>query len=134
MLRKVAVLLIFIYLIPNLGLGVNLHWCGKHLASFSINSCDDLGCSCEEFEELENTFSDEDDCCKEEFAFLKLNTTHVAGKELLQIGAKSVLLLVEPLSDPSVDPHRQLFSVFELQSGAIVADPPDQSLLCVFRV
>lgn len=134
MLRKVAILLTIIYLVPNLGLGVNLHWCGKHLASFSINSCDELGCSCEEFEDQVSSLPDSDDCCKEEFTFFKLNTTHIAGKDLLQIGAKSILLFAQPVSDQSYEDYKQLTSDFHLESFVLIADPPDQTQLCVFRV
>lgn len=134
MLRKVAILLIFIYLIPNLGFGINLHWCGKHLASFSINSTSQLGCSCEELDELDFSVPESDDCCKEEFAFFKLNTTHVAGKELMQIGAKSVLLLFFSMDNHGLFVKENIPSFVSHHLGANVADPPGQPQLCVFRV
>ena len=134
MLRKVAILLIFIYLIPNLGFGINLHWCGKHLASFSINSTSQLGCSCEELDELDFSTPESDDCCKEEFAFFKLNTTHVAGKELMQIGAKSVVLLFFSMDNNGLFVKENKPSFVSHHLGANVADPPGQPQLCVFRV
>lgn len=134
MLRKVAIFLIFIYLIPNLGFGINLHWCGKHLASFSINSISQLGCSCEELDELDFSAPESDDCCKEEFAFFKLNTTHVAGKELLLIGAKSVLLLFFSLDYHGLFVKENIPTIVFKHLGANVADPPGQPQLCVFRV
>jgi hypothetical protein len=134
MLRKVAIVLIFIYMLPNLGFGINLHWCGKHLASFSINSISQLGCSCEEFDGMDISSQESDDCCKEEFAFFKLNTTHMAGKELLQIGAKSVLLLFFSLDCNGLFVKEDLPSNFFHNLSANVADPPGQPQLCVFRV
>jgi hypothetical protein len=134
MLRKVAILLIFIYLIPHLGFGVNLHWCGKHLASFSINSISHLGCSCEEFDEANLSSSESDDCCKEEFAFFKLNTTHMSGKELMQIGGKSFLLLLFSLDYHDLFLKENIHPVVSHHLDANLTDPPGQALLCVFRV
>ncbi len=134
MLRKIAILLIFIYLIPNMGIGINLHWCGKHLASFSVNSITRLGCSCEELDELEPSVADEDGCCKEEFAFFKLNSTHVAVKEGIQIGAKLMLLFIFPDVNPELAANFHLPAFLLHSFDTKITDPPDQTQLCVFRV
>ncbi|MBK9639674.1 MAG: hypothetical protein IPO63_18445 [Bacteroidetes bacterium] len=77
-MRKFCIVLLLVsYLVPAIGVGVNLHWCGHVLYAFSMNSDEHQNCLCTQFnEEGEDAKSD---CCKDDYAYYKLSQQHVTS-------------------------------------------------------
>jgi hypothetical protein len=58
MKRLFAIFFCFVYLVPTLGISLNLHYCGETLTAISLFNIGDKNCCCGEEEES-------DDCCKD---------------------------------------------------------------------
>lgn len=64
MRKLVAILLLFFYLIPAIGLSIDAHWCGKKVKIVSIDSSHEKKCPCSK--KMSNG------CCSDVHVSLKL--------------------------------------------------------------
>ncbi len=71
-----CIILLVSYLVPAVGVGVNLHWCGHILFAVSMDSDAHQDCLCAQFKEAgENAKSD---CCKDDYVYYKLSQQHTS--------------------------------------------------------
>lgn len=75
MRKVVATVLLFAYLIPAIGVGVNLHWCGEILFSCSVTSESQTDCMCTQFSASEQ--SKKSDCCSDNYVYYKISDQHL---------------------------------------------------------
>lgn len=77
MKKILCALLLTAYLIPAIGVGINLHWCGHVLFAFSMSADDHANCMCTQFKaEGDNSKSD---CCKDDYVYYKLSQQHISS-------------------------------------------------------
>jgi hypothetical protein len=75
--KFISILLLSSYLIPAIGVGLNLHWCGHVLFSVSLDSDDHQNCFCTQFKEVGD--DSKPDCCKDDYVYYKLSQQHTAS-------------------------------------------------------
>ena len=66
MKKLFAILMMICYLIPSIGIKVNQHFCGKHLASTTFGDIQNPPCGC-------GKKSMKTDCCKDVKSFVKIS-------------------------------------------------------------
>ncbi|MFN0187522.1 MAG: HYC_CC_PP family protein [Bacteroidia bacterium] len=71
------VLLLVSYLVPAVGVGVNLHWCGHILFAVSMDSDAHQDCLCTQFKEVGS--DSKPDCCKDDYVYYKLSQQHTSS-------------------------------------------------------
>ncbi|MDZ4759059.1 MAG: hypothetical protein SGJ10_13100 [Bacteroidota bacterium] len=108
-MRKIfAILLLFCYLIPAIGLSVSVHYCGGRLASFSIIGTDEAKCPCGDMPMKK-------DCCKDKTASFKIKDTQRNSKQIIVIvykGFKQLPIASTPLYGIN---YTSIFSEQEIQ-------------------
>jgi hypothetical protein len=75
--KIICTLLLTAYLIPAIGVGINLHWCGHVLFAFSMTADDHTNCMCTQFKTAED--NSKSDCCKDDYVYYKLSQQHTAS-------------------------------------------------------
>ena len=88
MKKIIAILLMFCYLVPAIGLSVKQHYCGGELASVSILFNDSPSCSC-------GKKPMKKDCCKDITTILKLKDTQNYTKKLTSSFTQNFKFLVQ---------------------------------------
>ncbi len=78
MKKVITIFLLLLFLIPNSGIAVSIHWCGGKLASFDLFAGGEHKCKCGKMDMKPN-------CCKNKTTLLKANNemsknTHFAFK------------------------------------------------------
>ncbi len=68
MKKSLFLFITFIYLIPSIGFGIDLHWCGKKVHFVSINSTHEKRCACKQ--------KMKPGCCKDKYISFKLSSYH----------------------------------------------------------
>ena len=134
MKKLITILLLVAYLIPAIGVGVNLHWCGEILFSCSVTSESQAECMCTQFSASEQ--SKKSDCCNDHYVYYKISDQHLFSQS-------------ENLTNISKNLVGELFTIFPLTNSlaCITAKrnwsdqllyfddrPPERSLLGVFRI
>lgn len=84
-MKKIALLLIlFLYIIPAIGITVSAHYCGSRITWVSVNFEDqEHNCAC-------GSKKMKTDCCKDKVAFIKLNNK--------QLNTSNNFYLIAPIS------------------------------------
>lgn len=78
MKKLIAIPLLLLYLVAVSGTMVQLHFCGRELASFTVNDTEEASCCCgpqkpsAEKERKAALAADDDDCCKNKTITLKI--------------------------------------------------------------
>ncbi|MBK7966542.1 MAG: hypothetical protein IPK10_15545 [Bacteroidetes bacterium] len=134
-MRKIlCTLLLTAYLIPAIGVGINLHWCGHILFAFSMSSDDHTNCMCAQFKEVGD--NSKSDCCKDDYVYYKLSQQHTSSSiQCLTYFDKSMS------GYASIQYPSFRFIDFVDRKCSLVKSmyskderPPDITLLSVFRV
>jgi hypothetical protein len=116
-----VILLLFLYLLPNIGLSISKHFCGGELSSISAFPFHDHDCGCGD-EAMDN------DCCKDEFSFLKLEDS--------QQKTQQVQISFEEFNSQFAC-HFEIESLFYLLPKRVITsciDPPDYGLRqCLYK-
>ena len=73
-----CILLLVSYMVPSVGVGVNLHWCGHILFAVSMDSDVHQDCLCIQFKDVGD--ETKPDCCKDDYVYCKLSQQHTASE------------------------------------------------------
>ncbi|MBP6511825.1 MAG: hypothetical protein KA347_04075 [Bacteroidia bacterium] len=77
-MRKFCIVLLLVsYMVPAVGVGVNLHWCGHILFAVSLDSDAHQNCLCAQFNDDGDDTKSE--CCKDDYVYYKLSQQHTAS-------------------------------------------------------
>ena len=68
--RLLSILLLFLYLIPSIGVSGSVHYCGGEVAAIVIIPTDEHPCPCGPSEPMD------DDCCKDKDFSIKIKDNH----------------------------------------------------------
>ena len=134
-MRKFCIVLLLVsYIIPAIGVGVNLHWCGHVLFAISMDSDAHQGCFCAQFKEVGD--ETKSDCCKDDYVYYKLSQQHTVSYiyNFNQFNNSPVIIFNN--SSPSI-PLFNFANQMEVSFFAgnnIDENPPDLLMLGILRV
>jgi len=74
--KFISILLLSAYLIPAIGVGLNLHWCGNVLFAVSMDSDEHQDCLCAQFKDVGD--ETKSDCCKDDYVYYKFSQQHTS--------------------------------------------------------
>ncbi len=81
MKKLTIIFLLFIYMIPAIGISVTGHYCGGRLVEVTLNLPEDGTCVCGNKKKT--------DCCKTKTVSVKLNEVHKSNPQLVVTGLKN---------------------------------------------
>lgn len=134
MKKFLSIFILSAYLIPAIGIGVNLHWCGNILFSFSMSSDDHTTCMCEPFKTAKDASAS--DCCKDDYVYYKLSLQHTSAPvfTMKQFGQFMDVSLMNKIPLISFSNDQQQVDFYPDSIYKKDRRPPDLSELSVFRV
>ncbi len=91
--RLLGILLLFLYLIPSIGVSGSVHYCGGEIAAIVIIPTDEHPCACSPSEPME------DGCCKDKAFSIKIKDNHKnADAKILVNGISDVVFFQKNFS------------------------------------
>ncbi len=123
--RLLSILLLFLYLIPSIGVQGSVHYCSNEIAAIVILPTDKHPCACDPLESMDDT------CCKDKHFSVKIKDNHKSVDSKIAIEKITDFALVRTTYSLScfivpLDEEKELAKVEE-------KEPPDIKLFILYE-
>lgn len=121
-------------MVPAVGVGVNLHWCGHILFAVSLDSDAHNNCLCAQFKEVGE--DSKSDCCKDDYVYYKLSQQHTASSvfSLNHFDKSTVIYFINSFPPISLFYFANQSKVYFFARYNTDESPPDLLKLGILRV